>query len=97
MSALSGSGASRAAHACIPEDKHVFCRSLLDLHHKHEWHALVMFVDLSNFYCDGRINVMVLVMKESVVMSKWGGTQTVVDNPLVNYVLGGSGVQEEVV
>lgn len=76
MSALSGSGASRAAHACIPEDKHVFCRSLLDLHHKHEWHALVMFVDLSNFYCDGRINVMVLVMKESVVMSKWGGGDT---------------------
>lgn len=52
MSALSGSGASRSAHACIPEDKHVFCRSLLDLHHKHEWHALVLFVDLSIFDCD---------------------------------------------
>lgn len=44
-----------------------------------------------------RINVSLLLgMKELVVMSE-GGTQTVVDNLLVNYVLRGSGVQEEVV
>ncbi len=98
-SALSRTEASRASHACIPKDKHVFCRSHLDLRQKHELHAVVnvcRFEPLSEvFYFDGLVKYACKGICGSEVGKNDSGQSWTIHLISVNHVPRGSGFKRK--